>query len=590
MRFISPLFLIIALEVVGVGMLSMGLVPRELALFLLGAFIFFVTFAPLKQAALFAVFSIPLYTALPITESFDSMASWRIIILILFLRSLWWNSRILSFGSFSPALRRASRLRLFWSDLHLVYKVVGHHAKTASESAKRQYPRIPIVGLGALIGIFFVLGVVSLLVAPEPVFGIKKLLYFANIFALFFVIQEAVKNKKDFLDILKYAFAGSILTLAIGYGQFIAILFTPLYNFWQWWAETVIPIFYGQNLAELLSYSNTWFSYYENADPTLRIFSIFPDSHSFALFMILTLPLALTFFKLSGSDPRRGSDPSKLVFAAVVILILLAIIFSGTRGAWIGAVPVFAVTILLYLVRKEFFRENFPATTRVLEKIAPPYFIRGGVALPFRSPDLVAGRRRGGEVVKVCLFSFLIFAFLFPLSSPILKFSQGRHGGKVSEATLERISKSFNTTELSNKGRIEIWKSTISSIRSHPILGVGIGNYPVVLKENFSVTKKGASAHSLYLDIISEMGIFAGIFLLLIFFEILRKSIEIFTKSKDEIFIAFAGFFTISFLWTMAYSVVDVVLLNDKILLMFVTLVGLLYSISNIREENREMK
>ena len=73
----EPIWAMIGIEILGVGLMMIGVLPREAALFLVGIFAFFVMFAPLKQATLFAVFSIPLYTALPITESFDSMAAWR---------------------------------------------------------------------------------------------------------------------------------------------------------------------------------------------------------------------------------------------------------------------------------------------------------------------------------------------------------------------------------------------------------------------------------------------------------------------------------------------------------------------------------
>ncbi|MFY9457376.1 MAG: O-antigen ligase family protein, partial [Candidatus Spechtbacterales bacterium] len=161
----------------------------------------------------------------------------------------------------------------------------------------------------------------------------------------------------------------------------------------------------------------------------------------------------------------------------------------------------------------------------------------------------------------------------------LLKFSQMRQGGIVSETSFERISTSFSTRELSNLGRIQIWKSTLQSIAERPFLGVGIGNYPVVLNQNVSATKEGASAHSLYLDFASETGILGAVLLILIFLTILGRTVATFLHEKDPLLSAFAGFFAVYFLWVMAYSVVDVVLLNDKVLLLFVVLVALLYSI-----------
>jgi len=535
-KFANPLAVMIGIEVLVVMLMMLGVLPREAALFLVGIFAFFVIFAPLKQAVLFAVFSIPFYTALPITESFDSMAAWRIIVAILFLRVFVGTSWVLLSGSFSPVQRLAPRLGLS----ALPPGDLPQGDKTALKSAIKQYPRSPLARLGVLVGLFFVLGMLSLFVAPEPIFGIKKLLYLANIFALFFVIREVVRNKQDFVDVLKYALAGSVLTLSVAYAQFIAILFVPLYIFWQWWASHVIPVFYGANLGVLLSYSNTWFSYYEEAEATLRVFSFFPDSHSFALSMVLALPVALTFLLMS-----RGR--TRLTLGAFVIFALLAIIFSGTRGVWIGAVPVFAILLILGIFGKKFFK--------------------------MQGSDL-----KKLSVIKITIILFIIFALLFPVSSQLLKFSQMRQGGIVSKTSFERISTSFSARELSNLGRIQIWKSTFESIAKRPFLGVGIGNYPVVLNENVSATKEGASAHSLYLDVASEMGILAAIILLFMFLEILWRAIKVFLKNEDLILSTFAGFFAIYFLWVMAYSMVDVVLLNDKVLLLFVTLVALLYA------------
>lgn len=529
----SSVFTIIAVEIFSIVLMSLGLVPRELSIFLLGILLFFIISSELKNALRLTIFSIPLYTTLVITESFDSMSSWRIIVLALFTKSLFvWIFR----GEVSrDFVVIASRL------LNLIIGLFKNR-------------------LGILVFSFFLLAFASLFVAEEPIFGLKKIIYLLNIFALFFVVKMSIHSRQDWLNILKYAFAGSILTLFIGYGQFALTLFVPLYNFWQWWASHVIPVFYGSNLGDLLSYSNTWFSYYEDAEPTLRIFSILPDSHSFALFMLLSMPITLTFFVC---EKRFGL--AKLSLAFLAFGTLMSMILSGTRGVWIGAAPVFLCLVLSIIVGKF-------ANKEIFQKI--------------RISKILSLLRKFQKSAAIGIVSFLIFALLFPISSQVLRFAQGRHGGKVSDdTTLERVSSSLSKRELSNKGRVEIWESTFESIGKKPWLGVGIGNYPVVLGENISATKEGASAHSLYLDVIAEMGIFAGIILFLIFIEILWRSITVSIASKDTFFALFAGFFAVYLLWVMSYSIVDVVLLNDKVLLFFTVLVGLIYSISNIKDQ-----
>ena len=551
----QKLNVIIAAEILGVFLMMIGAAPRELAFFILGGLVFFVIFEPLKQATLLALFSIPLYTALPI-PSFDSFAVWRVIIAVLFLRVVFGDPRnffilpvlrlrkiilatftcLRAYTHRQTQKRKLGQPRLRLKQFIFAIPFGNFYLNLRNASFKN-----PAGRLGVLVSLFFILGFLSLFVAPEPIFGIRKLIYLLNIFALFFVIQKVVKTKQDFIDALKYIFASAVFVMGVAYAQFLAILFVPLFAFWQWWAHIVIPVFYGANLSDLLSYSNTWFAYYEEADATLRTFSIFPDSHSFALFMMLSLPIALTFFVLS------KKKLFKTLFVSSIILILLAIILSGTRGVWIGALPVFLVLVVFW--GSQYIRANILRPTPLVK-----------------------------QVINISLLIFILFALLFPVSSQLLRFSQMRQGGQVSDSAFERIYTSFSRRELSNKGRIEIWRSTLGSIAEHPFLGVGIGNYPVVLNENISSTKEGASAHSLYLDVISEMGILAGIVLMLIFFEILWKSVKNLLKSRETVIQIFSGFFAVYLVWLMTYSAVDIVLLNDKVLLLFTALVALLYA------------
>lgn len=161
----------------------------------------------------------------------------------------------------------------------------------------------------------------------------------------------------------------------------------------------------------------------------------------------------------------------------------------------------------------------------------------------------------------------VIFLLAFPTSSLIL--SQSYQDGGDGALAFKRVKSITDLEELSVKSRIGIWKTSFKSILKHPLLGVGIGNYPVVLDEDISAAKKGASAHNLYLDIASEMGLLGLIVLLLIFWQIFKRG------WKTNLI------FTFFLLWIFIYSLFDVVLLNDKVLLLFMVVLGVLYSIKN---------
>jgi O-antigen ligase len=465
-------YVVLVIEILAIGLAVFGILPREIVLISTGIMVFYFIFSPIKDSLILFIVSIPLWVALPITESFDTMANWRILLVILFL--VWFF--------------------------------------------KRKWSEIKISNLLKLTVVFFIIALLSLCVATNQMVGIKKILFLINIFLLFPIIQDMVKDEKQKLIIIKAGATSGIISLIIAYSQLISVFFSPLYNFWQRWASNVIPIFYGNNLSELLKVSNTWFSYYPDSLPTLRMFSVFPDSHSFALFTII----GLIFF----SYLLISKYKNRLITWLIIVFSFLALLSSGSRGVWLSAVIPFLAVIYLLIFKKE--------------KILKPFIIM-----------------------------LIIFALSFPVSSLIL--SQSRQDGQDATLAFKRAKSITDLEELSVKSRIGIWKTSFQSILKYPILGVGIGNYPVVLGEDISAGKKGASAHNLYLDVASEMGLLGLIALLLIFLEILKKS----WKKRKEIYFLIFTFF---FVWILIYNLFDVVLLNDKVLLLFMVALGLLYS------------
>jgi len=244
-----------------------------------------------------------------------------------------------------------------------------------------------------------------------------------------------------------------------------------------------------------------------------------------------------------------------------LIFCLLAIIFSGSRGAWVsalGSLLVFLSIIFLY----------WSPTIRSWTK----FFI----------PKSNENWKKQMSLIIGCL---IIFFLLFPIASRILLFSQqiqlDRPLDLENLSLFERAKSIIDFDEISVKNRLEIWIRTVDSIIIHPILGVGIGNYPIVLNEKISLAKKGSSAHNLYLDIAAEIGVFALIVLLVVFWQILKKSWFVFQekiKVNNRFLQVWSGFFVLALIWILGYSLFDVVLFNDKVLLFFIANLSLLYT------------
>jgi hypothetical protein len=523
---ISSLKLIFIFEFIVIAFVSLGFIPREAVLLLTALLFFYILSNPLENSLMLLIASIPLFVALPIKENFDSMASWRILLAALFF--VWF-------------LKTAGRSPINWLK----------YFKKIFISIRSSKFYLSLFG-------FLSISILSLTVAEDVVAGIKKILFLANIFIFYILIVNIVKTKESVSRTIKTLAIAGGLTIIIGFSQLLSVLKYPLYIFWQFWAENVSTVFYGKNLGELMTYSNTWFSYYDSSPPTLRIFSIMPDSHSFAMICIFSAPLflILSISKIfsttpSFSPPYQGGDSGgRKILKVFFILSILGIILSGSRGAWLSII--FPLIILFYL----FFK-----------KIEP--FLSRRVFVPLIS-------------------FFLLFAISVFYPPVIYKFQSWQSGQEISSDSLiffKRARSISDIEEISNKGRIEIWRQTIFSIARHPILGIGIGNYPLALDQNISAAKRGSSAHNLYLDIATETGILGLLAFLAILYFILKKSWMIFRKSPDNLSKFYAICFGVFLIWILGYSFFDVTLFNDKVLMFFMVELGLLFAIDKIEQK-----
>ena len=404
----------------------------------------------------------------------------------------------------------------------------------------------------------------------------KKIFFLINAVLLFPIVISVVKSQEQLLKIVKAVFFAGAFTLLVGYAQLLVTFFVPLFNFWQFWAGEVIEVLYGQNLSHLLSYSNTWFSYYDTLPATLRMFSVMPDSHSFAMLILLTIPFTLflivhhslgkvsrlCFFRSCIDIKKEKKENLLLIF--FLTLSLLAVIFSGSRGIWLSSI--FGLLAGVYLLSPyKFFNLK-------------PYF---------KKIKLVANDRRRSALI---IFSVMIFFLVIPISNFTLKQNQivqlSQTGLEMSNeeksAFLKRALSISDLSETSNKGRLEIWDMTVGSVFKHPFLGVGAGNFPAILEQNYAASKMGSSAHNLYLEIAAEIGLFGLAAFLFLLAEVLQKSYRLFCRLKNNASKIFAGAFFVYAIWAFGYGLFDVVLLNDKVLMLLIISVGVLYSLEEV--------
>jgi len=111
-------------------------------------------------------------------------------------------------------------------------------------------------------------------------------------------------------------------------------------------------------------------------------------------------------------------------------------------------------------------------------------------------------------------------------------------------------------------------------------LGVGIGNYPVVLGQDIRLAKAGSSAHNLYLHIAAEMGILAGIIFIWFLWLLFKRNYEIFVQENSKQLGTYFAAMLIFVPWVLIYSLTDVAIFDERALLFMIIPISIILGIA----------
>jgi O-antigen ligase len=514
----KTLKLIILFETIIFLLVILGILPRSVVPYFVTIISLYLIIAPLDDGILFFIASIPMFLAIPITASFDNFNSWRIFSIILFLKWAY--------------IHGIASLRIIYTK----------YTKTAIAQRQSLLWFLREYAISITVILLLILAVASVAVAGDKITAVKRIIYFLNLGLIGFPLSRLVTDKEYAKKAIEYISYPIILVTLVGLAQLVSTYFIDIYQFMRLWGENIQCNQFGQQWCYIaVNVGNTWLAYYGD-QLSLRIFSLFPDSHSFPIFLLLGLPaifaIAMRNMKLSDKLRKLFLTRTKL-FIVWVPLIFLAMILTGTRGIWaagVGAIILIVILLIYMHIRNEGHTKYFG-------------FISGYIVL-----------------------FFMLFAVAYPIFiSPQFLLSKGDLG-----MFGNRIRSVIDFGETSNAQRILIWKQTLVSIQKHPLLGVGIGNYPVVLSQDIKLSKAGSSAHNLYLHMAAEMGILALlatlIFLIALFIRIYNK----FVAERDVMLATYYGLALIFIPWVFAYLMTDVAIFDERAFLMFVVTATLL--------------
>lgn len=471
-------------------LIALGIIPRLFSFVFLGIFIVFIFLRSLEESTCLFLMLIPFFMALPISESFDSLNIWRVVSIMIFVKWLFENhKRIISCFGFKKLIKNKNFL---------------------------------------IFGGMFLLVVLSLIPAQDKLAAIKRIIYLINLSLIGFVVYDLVKKNHDFIkQALKSIIVPAIILVVIGFVQLIMTYFSNVNSFLVFWAKTVQKNLFGQDWSDIVFQSNTWLAFYKH-QLSLRMFSSLTSSHTFPLFVLLSIPAMFSVLR-------------KKHFLLAIFFSFLAAVLSGTRGIWLAFLaPVVLCFWLLIKKNKQAFKKSIPVLS--------------------------------------------IFLIAFVLAYPIFGSNQFQFSSGGTGLFEERIKSVISISEVSNKTRLLIWGKTLISIYQSPILGVGIGNFPTILGQETVYAKAGSSAHNLYLHIAGEIGIVCLSLFLYFVYELFKKAYGIY-KFSDKEYLQKYGLFIFLFLsWFFVYLLTDSTFFDERIFLLFSANVALIFGVSKSLE------
>jgi O-antigen ligase len=334
--------------------------------------------------------------------------------------------------------------------------------------------------------------------------AIRKIIFLWNFFPLLVVFMAAMEQSTARALITRGIVFSGALAGAIGLLQSAAQSIWGVERVFAFWTGTLLPFFLGTGLGGSVAQYPSLLVNISGAT-VLRASALFPDPHMLSLFLGLALPIAIGY---TYSQPKERR-PLPLIASSI---ILIADLLTFSRGGYIGL----ATGVLTF------------------------------GALSFSG-------RVSAETIRRTLIGLAITTVL---SLSLLATPIGT-----------RFLSSFSSADGSNNERLRLWQEAISHIADQPLLGTGIGNYPLAIKPSADY-REPIYAHSLPLDIAVEIGLLG----LAAFLGLLAAAcFSAWTKRRD--IMARATFISLAIF--SAHSCFELPLFSVQVLPLFLAIIAL---------------
>lgn len=228
--------------------------------------------------------------------------------------------------------------------------------------------------------------------------------------------------------------------------------------------------------------------------PDALPFGTFVNRHHFAAFMNMTIGLTLGL--LYGNATKRDK---RLLLIIALILMGIALIFTGSRGGILSLLGVIAFVISVNLLKKKTQKNNSDSENK---------------SSIFQRNFLLVG---SGLALILILFGSALF-----------------FGGE-SSVTRGIGLNSGTTSDISN-GRAHFWKTTLQIISHNPIFGVGFDAFGAAYTryDTWNGSLRVEQAHNDYLQVLAEAGILGFICLATFIYFLFKQGLRVASRSEDR--------------------------------------------------------
>ncbi len=295
---------------------------------------------------------------------------------------------------------------------------------------------------------------------------------------------------------------------------------------WAVLSSSVLVALYGiyQNFFAVAD--TTWQDTEMFSDIQGRVVSTLENPNVLAEYLIMILPCAIAGFLIS----EKPAQKLCYLFSAGVLGTCL--IFTWSRGAWLGLLIAMMIFLLMY----------------------------------------------SKKVLVLGLFGILAIPFL-PFVLP--------------QSILNRFLSIGNLGDTSTSYRVHIWEGTFSMLRDHFLGGIGVGTgvfgevYP---RYALSGIETAPHSHNLYLQILTETGIIGFLLFVIFLFTFVKRNFTFYAKPLPAASRIMTAALFCGILAVLAQGMTDYIWYNYRVFLVFWLQIGLCAAVCRTtEEENRRI-